>query len=90
MHNLSWEEKAREALFYVGLGKWMAQCVNHVKTETIEQVMHDEAVSVVAQIYGILQNKQYDDRECMEQIESILMAYAQHLDLDSIRHMEQY
>lgn len=27
MEDVNWEEKAKEALFYISLGKWMAQCV---------------------------------------------------------------
>lgn len=89
MDNPTWEEKAKQSLFYIGLGKWMEKCVSEVKAETIKQGMHNEAVSLIAQIYSILQDKQCSDRDCMEQIESILMAYAQHLALDSTRHIEQ-
>lgn len=89
MEDVNWEEKAKEALFYISLGKWMAQCVGNLKAEVIKQMMQDEAVSLAAQLYGMLQNPYYDDRGCMERIESILMVYAQQLDLDSLRHIEQ-
>ena len=89
MENKRWEEHAAQALFYVALGKLAAQYMNHLPSDTIKNAMHDKAVSLVAKLYAILQNKQYDDPECMEQIESILMVYAHHLDLDSFRHIEQ-
>lgn len=84
-----WDQEVQEGLLYVTIGKAVVQYAEQLKGSLLRETMHDEAVSILAEIYRMLQDPELDDEACMERIESILMLYAQRLDLLPQRHAEQ-
>lgn len=84
-----WDQEVKEGLLYVTIGKAVVQYAEQLKGALLRDAMHDEAVSILAEIYRILQDQALDDEACMERIESILMLYARGLDLLPQRHAEQ-
>ena len=84
-----WDQEVKEGLLYVTIGKAVVQYAEQLKGALLRDAMHDEAVSILAEIYRILQDQELDDEACMERIESILMPYARRLDLLPQRHAEQ-
>lgn len=84
-----WDQEVKEGLLYVTIGKAVVQYAEQLKGALLRDAMHDEAVSILAEIYRILQDQELDDEACMERIESILMLHARRLDLLPQRHAEQ-
>lgn len=84
-----WDQEVQEGLLYVTIGKAVVQYAEQLKGSLLREAMHDEAVSILAEIYRMLQDPELDDEACMERIESILMLYARRLDLLPQRHAEQ-
>ena len=56
-----WDQEVKEGLLYVTIGKAVVQYAEQLKGTLLRDAMHDEAVSILAEIYRILQDQELDE-----------------------------
>ena len=75
---------------YHAMGEYVA--LNTVSAEQekeiIQEAMEQRSVQVLEAICRVLEDDRYDDPECFERIDAIVMTYHRELDIDIDRHNE--
>ncbi len=75
-------------LYHEVMGQMMLDYVEHIHPTVIEKAMENRAIRTLEAIRRILEDDSYNDPECFERIDALVMLYFRELNIKADRHNE--
>lgn len=79
---------AATALYHASLGKMVLDYAERTDTAVIERAMENRAIRTLEAIRRVLEDDRYDDPECFERVDALVMLYFRELEIRINRHNE--
>lgn len=82
------DDETAEGLYYASLGKAVLEYTGLIHPEVMEKAMESRAVRTLEAIRRVLEDERYDDPECFERVDALVMLYYRELGVSVNRHNE--
>lgn len=76
------------ALYQAELGKMVLDYVGQIDPTVIERAMESRAVQTLEAIRRVLEDDRYDDPECFDRVDALVMLYFREMEINVNRHNE--
>lgn len=76
------------ALYQAEFGKMVLNYVGKIDPAVIEKAMESRAIRTLEAIRWVLENDQFDDPECFERVDALVMTFFRELEINVNRHNE--
>lgn len=75
-------------LYHEVMGQMMLDYVEHIHPTVIEKAMENRAIRTLEAIRRILEDDSYNDPECFERVDALVMLFFKELGININRHSE--